>query len=294
MRAAAGEGTTAVGHVTRFAPSPTGALHLGHAFSAVHAARLARTSGGRFLLRIEDIDQSRCRPAHVEGIRADLGWLGLAPAAFPLLQSSRREAHRAALEALRQRGLLYACTCTRGRIEAAAAPHEGETIAYPGTCRGRAPPADGTPFAWRLDLAATGLPLTQQWDDLAAGPQMGRADPAGDPILWRKDDWPAYHLACVLDDAAQGVTLVVRGRDLASSTPLQRLLQALLGLPAPRYLHHRLLLAADGRRLAKRDRAETLAALRARGADGPALAARLTDLAPSGPDMALSLMDLLV
>ncbi|WP_448581203.1 tRNA glutamyl-Q(34) synthetase GluQRS [Thermaurantiacus sp.] len=267
--------------ITRFAPSPTGPLHLGHAFSAVQAA-----AHGALMLRIEDIDRSRCRPAHVAGILCDLAWLGLAPAAF-LLQSEARPRHRAALDLLRQRGLLYACTCTRGQVEAAAAPHEGETRAYPGTCRGRSPPAD-MPFAWRLDLAATGLPMVQEWEDLATGRQQGRADAAGDPIIWRKDDWPAYHFACVLDDAAQGVTLVVRGRDLAEATPLQRLLQALLGLPAPRYLHHRLLLNAAGKRLAKRDRAETLASLGALGVRGADLAARLAALPPVGPDLLAS------
>lgn len=272
--------TPASAEVTRFAPSPTGPLHLGHAFSAVQA-----TAHGAMQLRIEDIDQSRCRPEHVAGIHADLAWLGLAPAALPLVQSTRAAAHRAALDRLRRQGLLYACTCTRGQVEAAAAPHAGETRRYPGTCRGRPPPTDGTPFAWRLDLALTGLPMAQQWEDIATGPQQGRADVAGDPVLWRKDDGPAYHLACVLDDAEQGVTLVVRGRDLAGATPLQRLLQTLLDLPAPRYLHHRLILNAAGLRLAKRDRAETLASLRARGVDGAALRRTLAALPPTGPDL---------
>ncbi len=274
----------ALSEVTRFAPSPTGPLHLGHAFAAAQAAR-----HGAMRLRIEDIDRSRCRPEHEAAIHADLAWLGLAPAAPPLRQSARRATHRAALEGLHARGLLYACTCTRQQVgaavEAAAAPHAGETLAYPGTCRGRPPPADGTPFAWRLDLSATGLPMVQRWDDVAAGPRAGRADVAGDPILWRKDDWPAYHLACVLDDAEQGITLVTRGRDLEAATALQRLLQLLLGLPAPRYLHHRLLLNRAGQRLAKRDRAETLSSLRAAGADGPGLARALAALDPAGPDL---------
>ncbi|WP_448586358.1 tRNA glutamyl-Q(34) synthetase GluQRS [Thermaurantiacus sp.] len=271
-------------YVTRFAPSPTGPLHLGHAFSAGLGARLAADSGGRWLLRIEDLDRARCRPAFAEAIRADLGWLGLEPEGPPLCQSGRRAAHRAALESLLARGLLYACICTRGALEAAAAPHPGETATYPGTCRGRAPPADGTPFAWRLDLS--GLPVIHSWEDLATGPREGRADLGGDPILWRKDDGPSYHLACVLDDAEQGISLVVRGRDLEAWTPLQRLLQALLGLPAPRYLHHRLLLGPDGRRLAKRDQAATLAALRAAGVSGPALCDALAALDPHGPDIA--------
>ncbi|MFQ3596667.1 MAG: tRNA glutamyl-Q(34) synthetase GluQRS [Sphingomonadaceae bacterium] len=274
--------------VTRFAPSPTGLLHLGHAFSAALGERLARSTGGQWRLRIDDLDSARCRPAFIDSLHADLAWLGLRPDGPVLVQSERLQAYRAALGQLTGRGLLYACTCTRADIAAAiAAPHPGETLPYPGTCRGRAPPADGTAFAWRLDLAATGLPMRQQWQDVAAGPQEGRADRAGDPVLMRKDGAPAYHLACVIDDAAQGVSLVVRGRDLVESTPLQRLLQQLLGLPAPRYLHHRLLLAADGRRLAKRDRAETLASLRAAGGNGPALAARLWALAPGGADFHL-------
>lgn len=274
--------------VTRFAPSPTGRLHLGHAFSAVLAHDRARQAGGRFCLRMEDIDRGRCRPEHVEGMFADLAWLGLAWDGPVLMQTGRASAHRAAADALRDRELLYACTCTRADIEAAAgAPHAGETIAYPGTCRGRREPPAAGDFAWRLDLAATGLPMVQHWRDVLAGPRAGRADAAGDPVMMRKDLAPAYHLASVLDDAFQEVTLVVRGRDLEAATPVQRLLQQLLGLPKPAYLHHRLLLAADGRRLAKRDRAETLAAMRASGVDGRALAARLRMIRADGDDIHL-------
>jgi glutamyl-Q tRNA(Asp) synthetase len=261
--------------ITRFAPSPTGRLHLGHAFAAVQAA-----AHGRWTLRIEDIDLGRCRPEFTAALHEDLAWLGLAPASV-LVQSHRIAAHRAALVALGPR--LYPCTCTRTEL-AAAAPHAGETVPYPGTCRGRPPPPPGTPHALRLDLS--GLPLLQHWHDSAAGPRSGRADLFGDPVLWRKDDAPAYHLACVLDDAHQGITLVTRGHDLEAATPLQCLLQSLLGLPQPRYLHHRLLLAADGRRLAKRDGAATLEALRAAGTDGPTLARRLAGIAPAGPDFA--------
>lgn len=265
--------------ITRFAPSPTGRLHLGHAFAAVIA-----DTAGRLLLRIEDIDEGRCRPEYAAAIQEDLAWLGLEPAGV-LVQSTRAAAHRDAIDGLARRGLLYPCTCTRADIaQAAQAPHAGETVPYPGTCRGRPPPPAGTPFALRLDLAATGLPRVQGWVDIAAGPKEGRADLAGDPVLARKDGAPAYHLACVLDDAHQGVGLVTRGHDLEPATPLQRLLQQLLGLPAPAYLHHRLLLAADGRRLAKRDRAATLEALRISGADGRALAAALRQIAPGGHD----------
>lgn len=254
--------------ISRFAPSPTGLLHLGHAFSAVVGWAAARASGGAWRLRIEDIDSGRVRADYVPEILADLGWLGLAHDGGAMVQSARRPAHLLALAGLRARGLLYACTCTRADIaRAASAPHAGETIPYPGTCRARRDPPDGD-FAWRLDLAATGLPMAQGWRDLAAGPQQGRADAGGDPVLMRKDGAIAYHLACVLDDAAQGVTLVTRGADLIESTPLQRLLQTLLDLPAPAYLHHGLLLDDSGRRLAKRDRAATLSALRGDGANG--------------------------
>lgn len=265
--------------ITRFAPSPTGLLHLGHAFAAVIAV-----CRGRMMLRIEDIDAGRCRKEYVDAIHQDLAWLGIAPEGV-LLQSARAAAHRAAIDVLSARGLLYACTCTRADIALAAqAPHAGETMAYPGTCRGELPPLAGTPHAIRLDLAATGLPLEQHWVDVVRGPRSGRADLAGDPVLARKDGAPAYHLACVLDDAYQRVTLVTRGHDLEAATPLQRLLQTLLGLPEPAYLHHRLLLAADGRRLAKRDSAATLQGLRASGMDGQALATALRHMTPNGPD----------
>jgi glutamyl-Q tRNA(Asp) synthetase len=259
--------------VTRFAPSPTGRLHLGHAFAAVVAA-----SRGRFLLRVEDIDPGRCRPEYVAGIAEDLAWLGLEPAGT-IFQSGRIAAYRAALGGLAPR--LYPCTCTRTEL-AAAAPHAGEVVRYPGTCRGKEAPPAGVPFALRLNLE--GLPTEWAWEDVVAGPRSGRADAGGDPVLWRKDDGPAYHLACVVDDAHQGVTLVTRGHDLEAATPLQRLLQELLGLPVPRYLHHRLLLGADGRRLAKRDRAATLDGLREAGVDGRRLASDLRRIPSAGPD----------
>lgn len=260
---------------TRFAPSPTGYLHRGHALSAVIGWHVGRTTAGRWHLRIEDIDAGRCRPAFVEAIHADLDWLGLRPDGPAVMQSDRAQVHRQALADLQRRGLVYPCRCTRADIERATlAPHAGETVAYPGTCRRNRPdtgePGDG-PHAWRLDLAATALPMTRHWHDIAAGPQAGRADVAGDPVLMRKDGAPAYHLAVVLDDAAAGVTLVTRGQDLLAATGLQALLQQLLGLPQPAYLHHPLLTDASGRRLAERDGAQALAVLRARGADGAAL-----------------------
>lgn len=280
--------------VTRFAPSPTGRLHLGHAFSAVHAHRLARSAGGRFLLRIEDIDTGRCRPAFVDGILEDLEWLGLDWDGPVVHQSARRPAHRQALDRLRAEGLVYPCFCTRADIAAAASAPHGAPPAYPGTCRAldRAEAearAAHAPHALRLDVAAAAAragPLTAREGDadVPVDPVAG-----GDIVLARRDIGVGYMLASVVDDAADGVTLVVRGRDLIEAVPVQRLLQALLGLPAPAFRHHRLLLAADGRRLAKRDRAETLAFLRAQGVDGRALAQRLKALDPDGPDCHLPL-----
>jgi glutamyl-Q tRNA(Asp) synthetase len=256
--------------VSRFAPSPTGLLHLGHAFSALVGFAAARASGGQWLLRIDDIDTGRVRPAFADALLADLAWLGLDPDAPALVQSARQSAHLAHLDELKARGLLYPCQCSRADIaRAASAPHAGDTIRYPGTCRDRqVDPAGAT---WRLDLEATGLAMHQGWHDLAAGPCTGAADLAGDPVLMRRDGAVAYHLACVADDAAQGVTLVVRGDDLAEATPLQRLLQTLLAVPEPAYLHHPLLTDTSGRRLAKRDAAATLKSLRDSGADPTAL-----------------------
>ena len=261
---------------TRFAPSPSGRLHLGHAFSAA----LARHAGGDFLLRIEDLDPGRCRPEFVAGIMEDLAWLGIAPDAPPLVQSERIANYAAALDQLRAEALVYPCFCTRADVAASlAAPHGDAGSAYPGTCRGL--PDDparraSTPHSWRLDsaaaLARTALPTWRERD----GAHF-TATPAdiGDAILARKDAPASYHLACVVDDAASGVTLVVRGEDLRPSTPVQRLLQALLGLPEPAYLHHPLVLHDDGRRLAKRDCAPTLAAMRDAGMEGVSLVADL-------------------
>ena len=263
---------------TRFAPSPTGLLHRGHAFSAALAWRMARTSAGRFILRIEDIDTARCRPEHEAAICADLAWLGLDWDGPVWRQSERGPVYRAALDRLVALGAVYPCFCTRAEIladiaAAASAPHGAPGPVYPGTCRHLAPAERARrlasePAAWRLDVAAalagTG-PLG--WHDAFAGPQQ--ADPAagGDFVIARRDIGTAYALAVVVDDAAQGVTDVVRGVDLFEATHGQRLLQALLGLPTPRYHHHQLVLGADGKRLAKRDAGETLAALRADGVD---------------------------
>jgi glutamyl-Q tRNA(Asp) synthetase len=265
--------------VTRFAPSPSGRLHLGHAFSATIGEARARDSGGQFLLRIEDLDATRSRPEFVAGIEEDLRWLGLEWDGEPLVQSQRTQHYAAALEQFKERGLVYPCFCTRADIAASlTAPHGDAGSSYPGTCRGL--PDDpgrraSTPHSWRLDcgkaLAIAGMP---GWSE---GGRRFTADPGdiGDAILARKDAPASYHLACVTDDAASGVTLVVRGADLRPSTPIQRLLQTLLGLPEPVYLHHPLVTHADGRRLAKRDQAPTLAAMREAGVDGRQLAAEL-------------------
>jgi glutamyl-Q tRNA(Asp) synthetase len=270
--------------VTRFAPSPTGRLHLGHAYSAVRAHDLARSAGGRFLLRIEDIDGTRSRAEHVDAILADLTWLGLNWDGAVLFQSTRAEAYAAALGRLQDMGLLYPCFCTRAEIAASqSAPHGPESV-YPGLCRGlsaterAARIAGGVSHAWRLDMAravalAEGEGLW--WSDALAG--RVRADPLaqGDVVLARKDALASYHLAVTVDDAAQGVTHIVRGVDLVAATDVHRLLQALLGLPTPLYHHHALLTGPDGRRLAKRNDAPTLESVRLQGGDGRALASRL-------------------
>jgi len=260
--------------VTRFAPSPTGRLHAGHAFSAVRAHDLARARGGRFLLRIEDIDPGRSRAEFVAGIEEDLRWLGLRWDGEAIRQSARLGAYRAALGALGAAGLLYPCFCTRADIaQAASAPHGPEGPVYPGTCRVLDPGLreqrmEREPHAWRIAMdravAQTG-PLF--WPDSGAGEVA--ADPLrfGDVVLARKDAPASYHLAVTVDDAWQRVTDVVRGADLFEATHIHRLLQALLGLPTPLYHHHALLVDAGGERLAKRRGSESLADLRARGAD---------------------------
>jgi glutamyl-Q tRNA(Asp) synthetase len=261
--------------VTRFAPSPSGYLHRGHAASALTAFRAAQAAGGRFLLRIEDIDATRCRPQFEQGIYEDLAWLGLTWEQPVRRQSEHLADYLSALGRLRDQGLVYRCFHTRKDVldQITRAPH-GPVDAF----RGSPPPADeearrlaaGEPFAWRLSLDAAKARLGPAWDrltylDLEEGER--RADPqgAGDVVLARKDVGVAYHLACVVDDALQGVTHVIRGEDLREAIPLQRLLQTLLGLPAPAYRHHALLLGPDGKRLAKRDKAETLRSLRERG-----------------------------
>ncbi len=258
--------------VTRFAPSPTGRLHLGHAYSALMAHDFAREGDGTFLLRIEDIDPGRVRSVFVDGIIEDLLWLGLEWDADMIYQSERLELYAAALERLKEMGLVYPCFCTRADIAASvAAPHGPEGPLYPGTCRGLAGPDLSRPHAWRLDvaeaMARTGpLLWANEGEKVAARPDL-----LGDVVLARKDAPASYHLAVTVDDAEQGVTDIVRGRDLFASTHVHRLLQALLDLPVPHHHHHRLLTDADGTRLAKRHGAPTLADLRERGMDPAAL-----------------------
>jgi len=262
--------------VTRFAPSPTGRLHPGHAYSALLAHDYAREREGSFLLRIEDIDPGRVRAEYVDGILEDLLWLGLEWDDEIVYQSERLDLYAAALTRLREAGLLYPCFCTRADIAASvAAPHGPDGPLYPGTCRGLAAPDLSRPHAWRLDvakaMASTGpLTWTDHGAEIAAQPDL-----LGDVVLARKDAPASYHLAVTVDDAAQGVSDVVRGRDLFASTHIHRLLQALLDLPVPAYHHHGLLTDSAGERLAKRHGAATLADLRAAGADPAAFVAAL-------------------
>ena len=277
--------------VTRFAPSPTGLLHRGHAYSALTAQQLARRAGGRLILRIEDIDAARCRPQFEQAIHDDLAWLGLDWERPVRRQSEHLADYAVALERLRADGLVYRCFKTRREVldDIGRAPHEAVApyVGAPLPAEEEAARlAAGEPFAWRLSLAEAQRRLGPGWDALAFteeglgpcgeyGPQIARPERAGDVILARKGVGVAYHLAVTVDDALQGVTDVVRGFDLFEAVNVQRLLQALLGLPMPIYHHHRLLLRPDGRRFAKRDRAETLADLRAQGMSAEVLRAEL-------------------
>ncbi len=249
-------------------------LHLGHAYSAV----LARDAASRLLLRLEDIDEGRCRPEYVDAIEDDLRWLGIAWDAPPVIQSQRNAGHRAALDRLRAMGLAYRCTCTRADIASAAGAPQGEPPPlYPGTCR-RGAADERKPFAWRLDMAkAVALAGPLSWHDGRGGDIRATPEIFGDVVIARKDAGTSYHLAATVDDAAMGVTRIVRGMDLFASTHVHRLLQALLGLPTPHYQHHPLVLGPDGRRLAKRTPGATLADLRAGGLHGPTLAGKLRD-----------------
>jgi glutamyl-Q tRNA(Asp) synthetase len=264
--------------ITRFAPSPSGHLHLGHAFAALFAAERAGAAGGVFLLRIEDIDAGRCRPEYEAAIFEDLAWLGLTWEEPVRRQSDHLAGYAQAIERLAARGLLYPCFCTRKQIAAEiasspAAPHGSAGPPYPGTCRalgegeGARRVAVGDAYALRLKMddaiAAAGRGLT--FDEAGQGAVPCDPAPFGDVVLARKDIATSYHLAVTVDDAIQGVTLVTRGRDLFDSTHVHRLLQALLDLPAPTYEHHRLIADDAGTRLAKRSASQTLRALREAG-----------------------------
>jgi glutamyl-Q tRNA(Asp) synthetase len=272
--------------VTRFAPSPTGHLHLGHAFSALIAWRRARAAGGRFLLRLEDIDPTRCRPEFATAILEDLAWLGVDWDGEVRVQSGHLAEYRAVLNALAARGLLYPCFCARADIQqSAAAPHtpDGAPL-YPGTCRSlsaderAARIAAGERYALRLDMAraVSAVPQPLTCGEEGEGTIVCHPERFGDVVLARKDAPASYHLCVTHDDALQGVTLITRGADLKPATHLHRLLQALMGWPIPAYAHHPLLTDASGRRLAKRDRAMTLRELRAQGHSPEAVRFRIS------------------
>jgi glutamyl-Q tRNA(Asp) synthetase len=263
---------------TRFAPSPTGRLHAGHALAARVARDLARSQpGGCFLLRFEDIDAPRVRAEFYQEIETDLQWLGLTWDETPLRQTTRTAAYEAALTKLREKNLVYPCFCTRREIQnelahMAAAPHGPEGPVYPGTCRHLDETerdekiAAGLPHAWRLDSRmAASVTGTLSFRDLRFGTTAVDPELLGDVVLARKDIGTAYHLAVVVDDAFQHITHVTRGEDLLASTHVHRLLQNLLDLPEPVYLHHELVLDEQGKRLAKRHDALSIAALRESG-----------------------------
>lgn len=263
--------------ITRFAPSPSGPLHVGHLLAALQARRLADAHGGRCLLRVEDIDQRAQHPEYLELMYEDLEWLGLRFDGEVMVQTGRFDVYRGVLEQLCKMGLLYPCFCTRSEIKAqlaemGRAPHATLGYLYPGTCRHLPAEvvaeklASGVPHSWRLDMQRVqdliGCPT---WHDMRRGTQRCVPSDYGDVVLARKDFPASYHLAVVVDDAAQGVTHVTRGADLFESTHIHRALQGVLGLPVPQYCHHALLRDNEGKRLAKRDGARSIASLRAGG-----------------------------
>ncbi len=285
-----------MGYVTRFAPSPTGPLHLGHAYSACLGWQRAQDRQGRFLLRIEDIDRARSKDHWEKQIYDDLSWIGLTWETPVLRQSDRRAAYQQALARLAHAGLIYPCRCSRGDIRAAlSAPQEGAPVSgpdglvYPGTCRGRSMADAGPQDALRLDMRAA-LRWVQETNPLdlltfiETGPihdgehvldSGALIDGIGDVVLARRDMGTSYHLSVVVDDAFQGITEVLRGADLWDATPIHRLLQALLGLPTPVWHHHALIRDDAGKRLAKRDDARALATYRAAGDTPAQLRARI-------------------
>lgn len=279
---------------TRFAPSPTGYLHLGHAYSALLGFDAAQSAGGKFLLRIENIDSTRCRPEFEAAIYDDLAWLGLTWEQPVRRQSDHMGDYRHALSQLDTRGLIYPCFCTRKDIArevkaSAHAPHGPDGALYPGTCRQLSPAeqdarkVNGENFALRLDLRAAIAQLDHQglwplsWQDKNCGEVIATPEELGDVVLARKDTPTSYHLSVVVDDALQGITHVIRGEDLYHATHIHRVLQALLGLDVPSYHHHPLLKGPDGKRFAKRNRSLTLQHLRSAGHDGIRIARMLRD-----------------
>ena len=260
--------------ITRFAPSPNGSLHLGHAYAAIIAHDRAAADQGEMLLRIEDIDGVRSRAEWADEFREDLAWLGLTWREVPA-QSTRIAQYREALESLVISGLVYPCRCTRAQIARDARQIGPDGPVYPSTCL-RAPIPPGPDVAWRLDMEqATALVGDLTWRDERRGVQVARPDLFGDVMLWRKDAPASYHLAATLDDATDGVSVVTRGADLFAASHVHRLLQVLLGLPEPVWHHHPVLVEADGRKLAKRRGADAIAARRRAGEDGRSVAAEL-------------------
>ncbi len=260
---------------TRFAPSPNGSLHLGHAYAAIVAHDLARARGGEFLLRIEDIDGARSREDLTNEFIADLQWLGLEWHGDPVFQSARLGAYAEAAWGLMEKDLLYPCTCTRKDIAEAATDLGPDGPIYPGTCRGKTA-EPGADVAWRLDVEkAVEIAGPLSWTDELTGPQRCWPEMFGDVVLLRRDAPASYHLAATMDDAADGITLVTRGSDLFRASHIHRLLQALLDLPVPIWHHHSLLVEADGKKLAKRRGSPSLADRRRAGEDGLAIAEAL-------------------
>lgn len=280
--------------ITRFAPSPTGHLHLGSAYSALFAQSCAEAAGGRFLLRIEDIDQERCRPAYEAAILEDLAWLGLKWEQPVRRQSEHFDDYLKARTVLEEKQVLYPCFCSRREIRAEIraaghAPHlpasGPEGPVYPGTCRHLSPDqrqqriGSGAAYALRLDVGkATALTGPLTWSDRARGEQPVQLDNLGDVVLARKDTPTSYHLSVTVDDHLQGVTLVTRGEDLFAVTPVHRLLQALLGYQTPDYHHHGLRTGADGQRYSKRDKSLSIRYLR----DSGMTAEQVRDMAHAG------------
>ncbi len=283
---------------TRFAPSPTGLLHLGNAYSALHAAEAAHIAqGGRFILRIEDIDRTRCRPPFEAAIYEDLAWLGLTWEQPARRQSEHFDTYRHAIAELDRKGLLYPCFCTRADTQreianAAAAPHltamGPEGPVYPGTCRHLSAAEqkrrrdDGMPYALRLRMgeAVGGVSTPLTWTDMGRGAQQATPEIFGDVVLARKDVPTSYHLACTWDDALQNITLVTRGEDLFAATHIHRLLQALFDLPTPTYLHHGLIVGPDGKKFSKRDQSMTIRGLRESGKTKEIVLTMLNDSEP--------------